>query len=507
MSFGARLRQNAEHRGDAIAVTVLRDGGAAEHTSWVALNQLVDRLAGILLNRGVAQGDVVAIALPNGLLHIVSVLATWRIGATTLVFDPKVPSHQLQPLLKRAGAKFSILAHSKLELANGVSADVLAAEIDAAGSGIVEDRVSRPGKIIMSGGSTGLPKLMVDDQPWVRVPGRVWGDVAPKLGFRPNQTQLICGAMSHNAPLTWAQFGLFEGHRLVVMESFDPALALAAIDLYQVNFMMVVPTMMVRMLDAQDRVRCSFSSLESLYHTAAPCPVWLKHRWIDLLGPERVFEMYGSGEGAGQTIITGEEWLSRPGSVGRPFETDIRIRDADGNPLGAGLVGELFMRPWCSDGLVRYIGADQELRRDAEGFVSIGDMASMDEDGYVFLAGRRDDAIITGGLKVHPEKVEAALLSHPAVRDAVVVGIADREWGERVHAVVQLIGDAAPDLGSLRAHCAAELSPHELPKSLTVMDALPRDGFGKIRRRAIGALLEDEASSPAVDTSLAVASH
>ena len=142
------------------------------------------------------------------------------------------------------------------------------------------DCISRPGKIVLSGGSTGIPKLMTDDRPWVSVPGRPWGQVAGRLGFRSGQKQLVCGAMSHNAPLTWAQLGLLEGQHLVVMERFDAASALRAIDAYGIQFVMTVPTMMVRMLDALDAAGTTFASLEAFYHTAAVCPSWLKKAWI-----------------------------------------------------------------------------------------------------------------------------------------------------------------------------------------------------------------------------------
>lgn len=292
--------------------------------------------------------------------------------------------------------------------------------------------------------------------------------------------------MSHNAPLTWAQLGLFEGHHLVVMERFDAARALQAIDDYGIQFVMVVPTMMVRMLDALAETAVTFASLEAFYHTAAVCPVWLKRAWIDVLGPSRVFEMYGSGENVGQTIITGEEWLAHPGSVGRPFESEARVRGPDGAALPPGEVGELFLRRHAGIGQSRYLGSDVTLRTDAEGFTSIGDMAFLDAAGYVHLAGRRDDVINTGAIKVHPEKVEAALLNHPYIRDAVVIGLPDREWGERIHAVVELsVGSPGLDLEMLKAHCGTCLAPAEMPKSLTIVERLPRDGFGKIKRRLV----------------------
>lgn len=502
VSFGERLHHHAKERDAANAVTVI-DGRTGEGlfpttASWMELDGLVDRAASVVLahlarvpeTEAPTKSTVVGIGLRNGMAHIVATLACWRAGVTVLPFDPAQPAARADDVLRRAGARFAVVE-------DGMAADAtptierIAFEraAMAASAAHVVDRVPRPGKIMQSGGSTGTPKLMADDLPWARVPGRSWGKVAPALGFRPNQTQLVAAAMSHNAALTWAQMGLFEGHRLIVLESFDAERAMAAIETHRVEFLLAVPTMMVRMADLPRIEARDFSSLVSFYHTGAPCAAWLKRRWIEILGPDRIFEMYGSGENVGQTIIAGRDWLAHPHSVGRPFETEVRVRDAEGRQLPPGEVGELFMRRVETGGAVRYLDPAQQMRVDGEGFTSIGDMAFVDADGWVHLAGRRDDVINTGGVKVHPEKIEAALLSHPSVRDVVVVGAPNRDWGEQVHAVVEL-EDQAPevDLAALRRHCADQLAAAEMPKGLTIVAALPRDGFGKVRRRAVAAV-------------------
>ncbi|MCF3642769.1 AMP-binding protein [Rhizobium sp. TRM95111] len=487
VGYGARLRQHAATTPYSPAVTVLRADGAVGTVNWAELDALVDRIAHVLRQRPVRQGDVVGIGLANGLLHLGTVLACWRLGATIMTLDPGSPPVQIRALLERARAVCAVVEDGTGTAEGSFLAggELMALQRQAPDERRA-DCISRPGKIVLSGGSTGIPKLMTNDQPWVSVPGRPWGKIAGRLGFRSGQRQLVCGAMSHNAPLTWAQLGLFEGQHLVVMERFDAASALRAIDAYGIQFVMTVPTMMVRMLDALDAVGTTFASLEAFYHTAAVCPSWLKKAWIDVLGADRIFEMYGSGENVGQTIITGSEWLEHPGSVGRPFETDARVYGADGVLLPAGEVGELFMRRRSQEDGTRYLDPSVAVRKDEDGFTSIGDMAWMDEEGYVYLAGRRDDVINTGGVKVHPEKVESILLSHPGVRDAVVVGASDRDWGERVHAVIELRDEASViEPGDLKDHCALFLAPAEIPKSMTVVKTLPRDGFGKLKRRQI----------------------
>ncbi len=485
ISFGARLRQLAAERGDAEAVRFLPAQGEAQSLSWAGLNLMADRYARALMARGVGQGDVVAFALGNIPAHLALALAIWRVGATTMVLDPGIKPETAAAMKARSGAALVVAQGDGL-------GDVSLAEFQALANGLpetpVEDRVSTPGKIVLSGGSTGLPKMMCDDRPFTRVPGASWGRVAPRLGFRCDQVQLVCGAMSHNAPFTWAQNGLFEGNRLVLMERFDAVRTLQVIDQYQVGFAMLVPTMMVRMIDRLEQSGATLDSLHALYHTGAPCAPWLKQAWIDALGPERVTEMYGSGENTGQTTITGSEWLAHQGSVGRGFETEIRIYGPDGTLQPAGAPGEIFMRPGDLSGRSHYTGPDAPApERDADGFQSIGDVGWLDAEGYLYLGGRRDDVINTGGVKVHPETVEAVLLRAPGVSDAVVFGVDDREWGQRVIACVVPKDGCGLDEAALREFCHAQLGPQEVPKVFRICDTLPRDGFGKIRRKALRA--------------------
>ncbi|MEI4487347.1 AMP-binding protein [Frigidibacter sp. MR17.14] len=493
MTFGARLRALAAERGGAEAVRFLPAAGDEVSLSWGELDRRVDGFARALTERGVGQGDVVAFALPNIPEHLMLALAIWRLGATTMVLDPAIGAERAAAMQARSGARVLVSASGGL---GGAALAELAARAAALPEGPVSDAVSCPGKIVLSGGSTGLPKMMADARPFLRVPGASWGRVAPRLGFRAEQVQLVCGAMSHNAPFTWAQNGLFEGNRLVLMERFDARAALAAIDRFVVGFVMLVPTMMVRMIDALPGSSASLASLHALYHTGAPCADWLKAAWIEVLGPARVTEMYGSGENTGQTTITGAEWLDHPGSVGRGFETEIRIYSPDRQLLPVGETGEIFMRPADLCGRSEYVGPEApQPERDGDGFQSIGDVGRLDAEGYLYLGGRRDDVVNTGGVKLHPETVEAALLRHPDVADAVAFGVPDRDWGEKLVAGVVAKPGRALDAAGLRSFCAGLLSPQEVPKLFRVCEALPRDGFGKIRRKALRAEFLDDGAA------------
>jgi bile acid-coenzyme A ligase len=218
-----------------------------------------------------------------------------------------------------------------------------------------------------------------------------------------------------------------------------------------------------------------------MYHTAAVCPPDVKRAWIDLIGPERVYEGYGATEEVGLCAIRGDEWLKRPGSVGRPVDTEIKIIGPDGRQCPPGEVGEVFMRRISLRDTYTYRGAEA-ANTDADGFTSVGDLAWVDEDGYLYPADRRVDLIITGGSNVYPAEVETMLLQHRDVDDVAVVGLPDPEWGHRVHAIVQPHAGASPSADELSAFCRERLQPYKVPKTFELVEQLPRDAAGKLRR-------------------------
>ncbi|RRH69008.1 AMP-binding protein [Falsigemmobacter faecalis] len=480
-SYGQRLSEHARLTPRKTALSYYDRTGHVCRLTWAELDAQVNRAARALLSVGATQGDVIGFALKNSPLHIILTLAIWRIGATTFNFDPALPQATAMALLSRSAARLCIS-----ETDTGITRPRFEAMMADAGDAPVENRISHPGKILSSGGSTGLPKLMADDQPYLRRPGASWGRVAPALGFFPGQTQLMAASLSHNAGLTWAQNGLFEGQHLVLFEKFNAPMVLQAIATEQVHFILCVTTMVVRLLDAYRAAPSDLSSLVSFYHTAGPCPAWLKQEWIEILGAERVFEMYGSGENTGQTVISGPEWLTHRGSVGRGFETDILICDAALQSLPPGTAGEVFMLPDDINGRSAYIGAEAPApRKLPSGHQSVGDTGWLDADGYLYLTGRLDDVINCGGLKIHPETIEAAALRLPGVLDAVSYGLPDRDWGEIP--VAELVLRRDTDLEVLRHALLNVLGPQGVPRRLIARDSLPRDDFGKIRRKAIRA--------------------
>src|SRR5262245_51426122 len=219
-----------------------------------------------------------------------------------------------------------------------------------------------------------------------------------------------------------------------------------------------------------------------MMHMGAPCPPWLKEAWITWLGPERVHELYGGTEGLSYTWITGTEWLTHRGSVGKPLAGgQMQIRDAHGHVLPPGAVGEIYMRPDAGPGTTyHYIGAEP---RRVDGWESLGDLGWMDEEGYLYLADRQTDMILRGGANVYPAEVEAALDAHPKVRSSAVIGLPDEDLGHRIHAIVQVDGEVTD--AELRAHLADRLASYKLPRTFERTVEPLRDDAGKVRRSAL----------------------
>jgi len=237
-------------------------------------------------------------------------------------------------------------------------------------------------------------------------------------------------------------------------------------------------------LGEQVRARYDMSSLVRILHLGAPCPAWLKAAFIEWLGPSRVHELYAGTEAQVVTTITGDEWLEHRGSVGLPRGGSIKILDAEGRELPPGEIGEVFMLPNAGQGSTyRYIGAEPKAR---DGWESLGDMGYLDADGYLYLADRQSDMILSGGANVYPAEVEAAIDAHPAVRSSAVIGLPDDDLGNRVHAIVD-IAEHELEVEALRAFLTERLARYKQPRSFELVRTPLRDDAGKVRRSALRA--------------------
>jgi bile acid-coenzyme A ligase len=434
------------------------------------------RLARDLRTRGVENGDMVTIALPNSVDWFVAVAACWKLGAIPQPVSARLPLRELHAIIE--------LAHPKVVIGVDEAPDTVALPIgyqpaDDVNASPLPDAVSPAWKAPTSGGSTGRPKLIVSGDASV-----LDFDTEPLLFMQPDRVLLMPGPLYHNGPIVWSCNALLWGNHVVVLPRFDAEATLAAIEQYKVDIVYLVPTMMKRIwrLPEETRLAYDLSSLRIVWHLAEPCPEWLKQVWIDWLGAERIVELYGGTEGQVATIITGPDWLAHRGSVGRPYNGDVKICDLDGNELPPREMGEVWLRSGREARTYYYLGATPRRRDD--GFESLGDMGYVDEEGYLYLGDRMQDMVLCGGSNVYPAEVEAAIGEHPGVRSCAVIGLPDEDLGNRLHAIIE--ADSVTE-AELLEFLGERLVRYKLPRTIEFVDTPLRDEAGKVRRAALRA--------------------
>ena len=476
LSLSRILAHWAAQQPDRVAVS--HEG---RDVTFAQLEASSNRLARAYEKRGVSADDFVTIALPNSIAFFDACFATWKLGATPQPVSAKLPKFELDQIIEVGNPKLVVGADPSAH--PGVATLPVGYEADRTlSSEPLPERTAISWKAMTSGGSTGRPKLIVTKQPATRDPED------PFLNFGMRGSVLIPGPLYHNGPFMWATGGLFKGNTVTITTRFDAEQTLQLIEAQRVDTIYMVPTMMQRVWNLPEDVRLKYdvSSLKTLWHLAAPCPAWLKEAYIEWLGAEVIWELYGGTEGQGGTVITGPEWLAHRGSVGKPNETcEMKIVDEQGNTLPAGEVGEVFMRPKAGPGTTyRYIGA--EAKSMDGGWESLGDMGSMDADGYLYLSDRQTDMILSGGANIYPAEVEAAIDAFPGVRSSAVIGMPHEDLGNYVHAIVDApAGSIAKD--DLLAHLAERLVKYKLPRTVEFVTEPLRDDAGKVRRKALRA--------------------
>jgi long-chain acyl-CoA synthetase len=321
----------------------------------------------------------------------------------------------------------------------------------------------------VTSGTTGRPKAVDSGLLTAGLAEALLAEERDLWGFRANDVNLVLSPLYHSAPLRFGMGTLLAGGRMVVPGPFDPATVTEAIEAERPTSMFCVPTHLQRLFSHWDRVGVpDLSCFRLVAHAGAPCPEAVKRRLVDLFPAGSTWEFYGSTEGQ-FTACRSEEWLERPGTVGRARPGRELTVDDDGTI-------------WCrvpEHARFTYFGdpgkTEAAWRGDA---FTVGDLGRLDDDGYLYLAGRREDLIITGGVNVYPLEVEHALREHPGVEDVAVYAVADEEWGQRVCAAV--VGTATE--AELAAYARERLSPPKRPKTWRFLPELPRTLTGKVRR-------------------------
>jgi long-chain acyl-CoA synthetase len=458
---------------------------------------------------GLERGDTVAVVLPNGREVFETYLAALQIGLYLTPINWHLAAPEIAYIVADCGAKTFV--------ASGRFADTSAAAADEVGfpkegrfavgdvpgfrdfAELKDGQPSSPPSDRVAGatmhytsGTTGKPKgvkrPLNDIDP--DTAAELFSMLLGLFGIQPHDgnVHLVPAPTYHTAALTFGANSIHMGHTVVLMDKWTPEGTLERIERYGVTTTHMVPTMFHRMLALPDDVKARYdvSSMRQAIHSAAPCPAEVKRRMLDWWGPV-IYEYYAATEGGG-TLVTPEQWLQKPGTVGTPWPiSEIRIYDDDGNVLPANEVGTVYMSMGAAGFEYHGDKAKTEANR-RDGFFTVGDAGYLDEDGWLFLCDRKSDMIISGGVNIYPAEIESVLLTHPKVGDAAVFGIPDDDWGEQVKAVIEPADGVAGDdelAAELLAFAGERLARYKLPKTVDFVDELPRDPNGKLYKRKL----------------------
>jgi long-chain acyl-CoA synthetase len=343
------------------------------------------------------------------------------------------------------------------------------------------------GTMIYTSGTTGHPKgvrraPMTPEQ--VKKNAALLRDI---YGIEDGMRAFVCGPLYHASPGAFARQAFQHADLTVLQHSFDPEHLLSTIAEHRITHLTMVPTMFVRLLrlDQKLRGRYDVSSIRWVTHTGAACPPDVKRQMIDWWGPV-IHETYGATETGPAVGCDSLEWLAHPGTVGRPMAgTEIKIYDEDANELGPAGIGEIFLRTEAYSDFTYHGRPDQRQQVDRGGLVTCGDVGYLDPDGFLFICDRKRDMVISGGVNIYPAEIENALVNCPGVRDCAVFGVPDEEFGERLVAAIEAEPGAKPMPTDIAAFLAARLARFKIPKRFVFHDTLPREASGKIFKRKL----------------------
>lgn len=467
---------------EEIALVVAGKNKGQKTYTWRELKGLTDKVAWSLHQRGIMTGSGMVIAMSNSVAAVAAALAAWHLGCCVYFLSWELPEKELGLLLEQIQPQMVLSPgkHGSWPCMD-LSAKAIG-ELPEPG-GVLPDVDHVPARATATGGSTGVPKVIVEEAP-LRYGEKDFARWQQLTGQHPGQRQIICGSLHHSLFGNSFYMALAMGNTQVLMRQFDPELFISLVKQYHISAFVLVPIMMSRVIRSGAMAQADFSSVECMHHAGAACPPWLKDEWIELLGGEKVYEFYSMSEKVGMTGIRGDQWLQHKGSVGKPFGCTIEILDQDLQPMIPGQIGNVYFKDFSSSS--HYLMDDQQLAMGPNSAVTVGDMGYLDEEGYLYLVDRRSDMMITGGKNVFAAEVEGLLRQFPQVEDALVVGLPDPTWGQRVHAILEL--NCPPEkfkLYSFADFCFRRLSNYKLPKTLELVETMPRDQSGKVNKNKL----------------------
>ena len=503
------LTQHAEAQGDHAAVIVDASGGARPSaTSFAQLEAHANQLARALLSLGARRGDRVAWCGPNSLPVITMLHASRKVGLTSVPVSYRFNASEMQYVIDNSDATLVLvdaeqapLVASVLDQLPKVRAvlvfggeapagcvhwdDVVATQEPAppevpenAGAGTAGGST-----MIYTSGTTGKPKGAMRTGADATAVGALMQAVHLLDG---PSVHLTTGPLYHSGPLSFALFAHALGGTIVVLRRFDASSWLRLVKEHRVTDTFTAPTQLKRIvtLPPGELAEADLSSMRTLIANAAPVPYALKQEFIAKLGDGFLYEVYGSTELGVATVLPPEDQLRKPGSCGKTYgPIDVRIVRDDGTDAETGEAGELFIRSTLQmDG---YHHSDEQLTQHGAEWKSVGDVAYLDDEGYLYICDRKKDMIISGGVNIYPAEIEAVIHEHPSILDAAVFGIPDDEWGESVHAVVQAKPGVTLDLEELRAFVDERVGGYKRPRTYEVRDELPRTDSGKLLKRVL----------------------
>ncbi|WP_326548488.1 fatty-acid--CoA ligase FadD4 [Mycolicibacterium sp. ND9-15] len=500
-----QIREHAEATPDKPAVIMHPSGTVV---TFGELEARANRLAHHFRQAGLVEGDTVAMLMENNEHFHAVMWAARRSGLYYVPINTHLTAAEVAYIIDNSNAK-AIIGSAALrntleglggELPRGLPELLIIADDGLEGWQRYPECVAQhaytpiadevEGDLLQySSGTTGRPKGIKRELPHLspaEAPGLM--TMLVSVWMQPNSVYLSPAPLYHTAPSVWSMTVQAAGYTTVVMEKFDPEGALDAIQRYGVTHGQFVPVMFTRMLKLPEAVRSSYdvSSLERVIHAAAPCPVQIKKQMIDWWGPI-IDEYYASSEAHGSTLISAEDWLAHPGSVGKAMTGTLHICDEDGNELPPGEPGEIYFEGGTA---FEYLNDPDKTAqsRHGRGWTTVGDIGYVDEEGFLYLTDRRHHMIISGGVNIYPQEAENMLVTHPKVLDAAVFGVPDDEMGQRVHGVVQTVdpADAAPEFGEeLIGWLRDRLAHYKCPRSISFQEQLPRTDTGKLYKQEL----------------------
>ena len=497
--------RHAERSPGALALVTPEGRSVTAGELLAETNRIVHGLRAL----GLEKGDCFATVLPNGLEMLALELAALQAGFYVTPINHHLTGPEIAYIASDCEAK-AIFTHERFAPAAKAAADEIGfpqsgrfaigavpgfrpfADLVSGQPATLPDGRVAGSVMHYTSGTTGRPKGVRRAIPPLDpdVVATLYGGFLGLFGIKAESDNVhLCGSpLYHTAVLMFTTCSLHMGHAVVVMDRWTPEDTLRLIEKHRVTTSHMVPTQFHRLLALPQDVRSRYdvSSLHHVVHAAAPCPPDIKRRMLEWWGPV-IYEYYAATEGGG-TLVTPQEWLERPGTVGRAWTgSEVRVLDDAGNACAPGQIGTVYMKLGQASFEYHKDKAKTEGSR-REGFFTVGDVGYLDDAGYLFLCDRKTDMIISGGVNIYPAEVEAVLLTHPKVADAAVFGIPDEDWGEQVKAVIEPAPGATPGpalADEILAFCLERTAKYKAPRSIDFTESMPRDPNGKLYKRKL----------------------